>query len=80
MHLAVDGETPVPRFVMVDDIGRADGYYCALSSPLFLAPGDRILFDGMRSVLTVTRATGEVLSPEGTWGVRCGSAHPGPRA
>ncbi|MFJ1755157.1 hypothetical protein [Kitasatospora sp. NPDC088134] len=71
MHLVTDGVTPVPRLVMVDDLGKDDGYYCEPDRPLFLAPGDRILFDGMKMILTVTRAGGGTFSPTGQWGVRC---------
>ncbi|MFD8704823.1 hypothetical protein ACFV1W_19740 [Kitasatospora sp. NPDC059648] len=76
MQVITDGITPVPRFVMVDDLGPDFGYFCELTEPLFLAPGDRILFDGMRTVLTVTRTDGTAFSPTGRWGVRCGD---GPR-
>ncbi|MFD7732975.1 hypothetical protein ACFV6F_21605 [Kitasatospora phosalacinea] len=76
MRLATDGVTPVPRLVMVNDLGKEDGYFCELTSPLFLAPGDRVLFDGMKSNLTVTRASGETFSPTGKWGVRCSYGHP----
>ncbi|MFF4342584.1 hypothetical protein ACFY00_21970 [Kitasatospora sp. NPDC001540] len=72
MRLPTDGVTPIPRLVMVDDFGEDDGYFCELTDPLFLAPGDRVRFDGMRMDLVVTRADGGILSPAGTWGVRCG--------
>ncbi|MFJ9776707.1 hypothetical protein ACIRVF_36655 [Kitasatospora sp. NPDC101157] len=57
---------------MVDELGAEFGYFCELAEPLFLAPGDRILFDGMRATLTVTRAGGATSSPSARWGVRCG--------
>ncbi|MGW7025601.1 hypothetical protein OG264_36200 [Streptomyces xanthophaeus] len=69
MLLPTDGVTPVPRLVLVDDLQTDDGYFCTLSAPLFLAPGDRVRFD--RSSLRVTRANGEAFAPVGTWGVRC---------
>ena len=76
MRLPTDGVTPIPRLVVVDDLGMDDGYFCELESPLFLAPGDRVLFDGRGSRLVVTRAGGETFSPAGTWGVRCSYGRP----
>ncbi|MFC8717886.1 hypothetical protein [Kitasatospora sp. NPDC057198] len=76
MRLPTDGVTPVSRLVMLDDLENDDGYFCELASPLFLAPGDRVLFDGMRASLAVTRANGETFSPTGTWGVRCRYGRP----
>ncbi|MFJ4185471.1 hypothetical protein [Kitasatospora sp. NPDC089509] len=78
MRLATGGVTPVLRLVMVNDLGEHDGYVCEPTSPLFLAPGDRILFDGMKMNLTVTRASGETFSPTGRWGVRCSYGRPRP--
>ncbi len=65
MRLATDGLTPLARLVLVDDLEEADGYYCKPAGPLFLAPGDRILFDARRTSLVVTRASGETFSPTG---------------
>ncbi|MFF2073494.1 hypothetical protein ACFVXG_01915 [Kitasatospora sp. NPDC058162] len=73
--MATDGVTPVQQFVMVDDLGPDSGYFCELTDPLFLAPGDRILFDGFKSKLIVTRRSGETFSPAGKWGVRCTHGH-----
>ncbi|WBP91312.1 hypothetical protein [Kitasatospora cathayae] len=69
MLLIADGVTPVPRMMLVDDLETDSGGFCELDSPLFLAIGDRISFDG-RS-LSVTRANGETFSPSGEWGIRC---------
>ncbi|WP_457033491.1 hypothetical protein [Kitasatospora sp. P5_F3] len=76
MRLATDGLTPVPQFVMVDDLEEDGGYFCELTAPLSLAPGDRILFDGFKMNLTVIRGSAETFSPSGNWGVRCNSGHP----
>ncbi|MER7667422.1 hypothetical protein ABTY61_03020 [Kitasatospora sp. NPDC096128] len=69
MLLIADGVTPVPRMLLVDDLETDSGGFCELDSPLFLAIGDRISFDG-RS-LSVTRANGETFLPSGEWGIRC---------
>ncbi|MFF3075418.1 hypothetical protein, partial [Kitasatospora sp. NPDC057936] len=69
MLLLADGVTPVPRMMLVNDLETDSGGFCELNSPLFLAVGDRIAFDG-RSLL-VSRASGESFSPNGEWGIRC---------
>ncbi|MFF7589348.1 hypothetical protein ACFZCK_17860 [Kitasatospora purpeofusca] len=69
MLLPADRVSPVPRLTLVDDLETDGGGFCEPDSPLFLAIGDRISFDG-RS-LSVTRASGGTFSPSGEWGIRC---------
>lgn len=70
MRLVADGATPTSRLVLVKDLETDDGYAFELASPLFLAAGDRIGFEG--DGLIVVRAGGERLSPAGGWSTRCG--------
>ncbi|MFJ3723056.1 hypothetical protein ACIPYQ_10855 [Streptomyces sp. NPDC090045] len=70
MRLIADGTTPISRSVLVKDLETDDGYAFELASPLFLACGDRIGFEG--DGLVVVRAGGERLTPAGGWATRCG--------
>ncbi|MFD8417526.1 hypothetical protein [Streptomyces sp. NPDC059650] len=69
MRLVADGATPTSRLVLVKDLKTDDGYAFELASPLFLAAGDRIAFEG--DGLVVVRAGGERLSLAGDWSTRC---------
>ncbi|MFF8413886.1 hypothetical protein [Streptomyces omiyaensis] len=69
-----DGATPVSRSVLVNDLETDDGYAFEPASPLFLAAGDRVGFEG--GVLVVVRAGGERLAPAGDWSPRCGPGAP----
>ncbi|MFF8883863.1 hypothetical protein [Streptomyces flaveolus] len=57
--------------VLVKDFETDDGYAFELAGPLFLAAGDRIVYESDR--LVVVRACAERLSPAGDW-----STHGGP--
>lgn len=70
MRLVTDGATPTSRLLLVKDLETDDGYAFELASPLFLAVGDRVAFEGSR--LVVVRANGVRLSPAGDWSTRCG--------
>lgn len=70
MRVTADGATPVPRLVLVEDLETDYGHAFELASPLFLAAGDRIAFEG--DVPVFVRAGGEQVTPAGTWSTRCG--------
>ncbi|MFE5829342.1 hypothetical protein ACFQ67_03575 [Streptomyces sp. NPDC056488] len=74
MRLVADGITPISRRVLVDAFETDDGYAFEPASPLFLAAGDRVSFEGDR--LVVVRAGGERLAPVGGWSTRCGPGSP----
>lgn len=80
MRPATDAVTAVPRLVPVDDPGEDDGCLREPAGPLFLAPGDRLLSDGTKSDLTVTRARDKTFAPTAGWDVRRSHGHPRPRA
>jgi hypothetical protein len=69
MRLEADGATPISRLALVKDLETDNGYAFEPASPLFLAPGDRIAFEG--SGLVVVWAAGERLTPTGGWSTRC---------
>lgn len=71
MRLVADGATPTSRLVLVKDLETDDGYAFEVASPLFLAAGDRVVFEGSR--LVVVRASGVRLPPAGGWSTRCGA-------
>lgn len=68
MRLIADGTTTASQLVLVNELESDDGYAFELDSPLFLAVGDQVSFEG--SDLVVARASGE----------RLRAAYPGPRA
>ncbi|MFA7761791.1 hypothetical protein [Streptomyces sp. NRRL S-448] len=70
MRLEADGATPIPRLVLVEDLETETGHAFELASPLFLAAGDRIAFEG--DVPVFVRADGEKVTPAGNWSTRCG--------
>lgn len=69
MRLVADGATPIPRSVLVDDLETDDGHAFEPASPLFLAAGDRIDFEG--DLLVLVRAGGERVAVAGSWSTRC---------
>ncbi|KJY41855.1 hypothetical protein [Streptomyces sp. A1547] len=70
MRLVADGITPTSRLVLVEDLETDNGHAFELASPLLLAVGDRIGFEGGR--LAVVRASGDRLTLVGDWSTRCG--------
>ncbi|MFI0811849.1 hypothetical protein [Streptomyces echinatus] len=76
MRLIADGTTAASRTVLLNELETDDGYAFELDSPLFLAVGDRVSFEG--SNLVVARVSGERLRPAGSWSTRCpiGYYHP----
>ncbi|MFE5512661.1 hypothetical protein ACFQ9J_19095 [Streptomyces sp. NPDC056529] len=74
MRLVADGTTPIPRRVLVDAFETDAGHAFEPASPLFLAAGDRVSFEG--DGLVIVRAGGERLSPAGGWSTRCRSGSP----
>ncbi|MFE1790653.1 hypothetical protein ACFW7J_20035 [Streptomyces sp. NPDC059525] len=70
MRVVADGITPTSRLVLMDDLETDNGHAFELASPLFLAVGDRIGFEGGR--LVVVRADGDRMMPAGDWSTRCG--------
>ncbi|MEV7376214.1 hypothetical protein AB0O51_35655 [Streptomyces sp. NPDC090301] len=57
MRLIADGSTPLPRAVLVDALEHDDGHTFEPASPLFLAAGDRLRFEG--GALVVLREGGK---------------------
>ncbi|MET9542807.1 hypothetical protein ABZY16_35815 [Streptomyces sp. NPDC006553] len=56
MRIIADGSTPLSRAVLVDALESDDGLTFEPASPLFLAAGDRLRFEG--DVLVVLRDGG----------------------
>ncbi|WP_329485045.1 hypothetical protein OG618_00360 [Kitasatospora sp. NBC_01246] len=69
MRLIADGTTTASQLVLVNELESDDGYAFELDSPLFLAVGDQVSFEG--SDLVVARASGERLRAAGSWSTRC---------
>ncbi|GAA1406776.1 hypothetical protein GCM10009639_54970 [Kitasatospora putterlickiae] len=69
MRLIADGTTAASRLVLVNELESDGGYAFELDSPLFLAVGDRVGFEGGH--LVVARASGERLRAVGFWSTRC---------
>ncbi|MFD3993534.1 hypothetical protein [Streptomyces sp. NPDC058583] len=84
MRIIADGSTPLSRTVLVDALEHDDGYTFEPASPLFLAAGDRLRFEG--GALVVLRDGGVRHDLVGDWYWRCrirptraGSRAPGAR-
>ncbi|MEU7698203.1 hypothetical protein [Streptomyces sp. NPDC039028] len=69
MRLIADGSSPLPRAVLVDALEHDDGSTFAPESPLFLAAGDRLRFEG--GTLVVLRDGGVRHVLVGDWSWRC---------
>ena len=69
MRLLADGQTPVSRMVLVDDLEVDGGYAFVPRSPFFLVVGDRLEIDNHNVV--VTHADGTQSRHPGGWETRC---------
>ncbi|MFV6027010.1 hypothetical protein [Streptomyces sp. NPDC056264] len=69
MRLIADGSTPLPRAVLVDALEHDDGYTFEPASPVFLAAGDQLRFEG--GGLVVLRDGGVRHDLVGDWYWRC---------
>ncbi|WP_055598644.1 hypothetical protein [Streptomyces aureus] len=69
MRIITDGMTPLSRAVLVDALESDDGRTFEPGSPLLLAAGDRLRFEG--DALVVLRDGGVRHDLVGEWSWRC---------
>ncbi|MFJ7986036.1 hypothetical protein [Streptomyces sp. NPDC096351] len=75
MRLIADGSSPLPRAVLVDALEHDDGSTFAPASPLFLAAGDRLRFEGGTLVVLRDGGMRHDVVGDRSWRCRVRPAH-----